>query len=357
MSNFYCYYSRKCGIIIDIDFGKGGIFMLRAILFDLHSILLPTVSDRKQEDIPHTVPGIVHLLEALHKQDILTAVISLYSRRETEFYLRQSGMHRYVDRLLADPSMTPMNHLFTQMLQRLGTSADSVLYVSSDPENIQEAASLRIGSIGYTPVDSYVHFMKEALVLIESFEDLTPSFFQNVWLRSRGKPVTIADTRRLIIRELAEEDIDDLYQIYQDPQIRKYIDNIDDYREIEVNKLRAYIRNVYSFYGYGLWGVFSKTTHGIIGRCGIENHQIDGREEIMLSYLLDSHHWGYGYALECCRAVLAYAHDELDIHRIVAVIEKHNTRSIHTAQNLNMTLEKEISWHDKDCFLYAIHFD
>jgi len=61
------------------------------------------------------------------------------------------------------------------------------------------------------------------------------------------------------------------------------------------------------------------------------------KNEIVLSYLLDTNHWGYGYALECCRAVFTYAKEELDIKRIVAVIDKKNTRSQNTAKE---------SWHD-----------
>lgn len=147
-----------------------------------------------------------------------------------------------------------------------------------------------------------------------------------------------------------------MYEMYKNPEVRKYIPDIDEYLEVEVEKQAAYIRNVYSFYGYGIWGVFSKTSRKLIGRCGIENLMIDGKEEIALSYLLDNSHWGYGYALECCNAVLDYAREELDISRIVAVIDKENARSIHTAKNLNMTLEKEITYKGRNSLLYSIAF-
>ena len=122
-----------------------------------------------------------------------------------------------------------------------------------------------------------------------------------------------------------------------------------------MEKQKAYIKNVYAFYGYGLWGVFSKTTGKIIGRCGIENHMVDGQEEIMLSYLLDSQHWGYGYALECCHAVLEYVREELDIHRVVAVIDVSNSRSIKTAQKLGMECEKDFVYNGRNAHLYAIN--
>ena len=73
----------------------------------------------------------------------------------------------------------------------------------------------------------------------------------------------------------------------------------------------------------------------------------------MLSYLLDSQHWGYGYAIECCKAVLDYAREDLEIKRVVAVIDKRNTRSIHTAQKLGMKPEKELVYHGRDSILYV----
>ena len=76
----------------------------------------------------------------------------------------------------------------------------------------------------------------------------------------------------------------------------------------------------------------------------------------MLSYLLDSQHWGYGYALECCNAILKYAKEELDIHRIVAGIDFDNSRSIKTAQKLGMKLEKEFTYKNRKKELYTIEF-
>ena len=142
--------------------------------------------------------------------------------------------------------------------------------------------------------------------------------------------------------------------MYQDPDIRRYIPEIDDYLEIEMEKQAAYIRNVYSFYGFGIWGVYSKTSGKLIGKCGIENQMVDGIEEISLSYLLDSKYWGYGYVIECGKAVFNYAKSQLDITRVVAVIDEKNKRSIHTAQNLDMVFEKEVLYKNRKCHLYSI---
>ena len=92
----------------------------------------------------------------------------------------------------------------------------------------------------------------------------------------------------------------------------------------------------------------------LIGRCGFENETIDGKDEIMLSYLLDSEHWGYGYALECCEAALRYAKENLDMNRIVVVIDHDNSRSIKTAEKLGFKYEKDVVFNDKDRKLFSI---
>ena len=113
--------------------------------------------------------------------------------------------------------------------------------------------------------------------MLESFGAIDHRFFKNVLKRSLGEPITIADTKRLIIRELSTDDVKKIYNIYSDPEVRRYIPDIDDYLDVEMEKQAAYIRNVYSFYGYGIWGVYSKTSKKLIGKCGIENQMIDGK--------------------------------------------------------------------------------
>lgn len=302
------------------------------------------------------IPGIKPLLEHLHRQGILLAIASSSSHREIENVVKALGIGKYFYKLISSSQISnpkPAPDIFLNALEKLGISPKEALVIEDSQKGVEAADAAGIPVVGYLNPHSGNQALDKAFVVISSFEGLDVRFFKNILHRIQEEPVVIADTKRLLIRELSEADIDNMYQIYQDPKIREFVDDIDDYKQAEKDKMRAYIKNVYSFYEYGLWGVFSKTTQGLIGRCGIENQVVDGKEEIVLSYLLDSAHWGYGYALECCRAVLLYARDELNIERVVAVIDKRNIRSIHTAEKLGMKPEKELVYQNRDSVLYV----
>ena len=111
---------------------------------------------------------------------------------------------------------------------------------------------------------------------------------------------------------------------------------------------------MYNFYGYGIWGIFLKDNGKLIGRCGLQNSLIGEITEIELGYLIDYDYWNNGYALEASEFVINYAKHNLDLNRIIAVIDTNNIKSIKVATKLGMKLEKEINHNDKDCFLYVI---
>lgn len=306
------------------------------------------------------IEGVKELVQKLYKAGIKLAVASSSSPVEIEDTVKALGIKKYFDKLVSSSSVEnpkPAPDTFQLALSKLGVSAKETIVIEDSGYGVEAAKAAGIACAGFINPGSGNQSLDKADVLIGSFTSLSVHFFEYTLQRSQGLPVNITSTKRLLIRELAVSDIKEIYPIYTDPQVRKYIENIDDYMENEIEKQKAYIQNVYAFYGYGLWGVFSKTSGKLIGRCGIENHVIDGKDEIMLSYLLDSQHWGYGYALECCNAVLKYAREELCIHRIVAVINVDNLRSLKTAQKLGMKCEKEFMHNNRKSFLYSIQMD
>ncbi len=233
------------------------------------------------------------------------------------------------------------------------------LFISGRPEYLEQASALGMACIGYyDPTHPSAHLAK-ADIVVESFVYLDVSFLENVWKRSQGLPVTIYEGEHIILRELTVEDIDSLHRICQEPLVRAYISDMKDDPALEKIKHRFYIRHIYTFYGYGLWGIFFRDPGHpgqdlLIGRCGLEQHSLLGEDQMMLSYYLDTAYWGRGLAREACLAVFAFAREELDIHQIVAVIVKDNERSLNLARSLGMHRTGDLMYENRDSYLYVI---
>lgn len=304
------------------------------------------------------LPGVIDLIKELSRHRVKMAIASSSSLKRIEEVTKAFGIQKYFDKLVSGQDIEhpkPAPDIFQKALSLLGVNQNEALVIEDSTLGTQAAKAASIPCIGYLNPNSGNQDLFAAFLVTDDFHVLSYEFMSRTLNRYLGKPVMIKETRRLIIRELSVEDINSLYRIYQNPEVCLYIDDMDEYIDIEIEKHKAYIKNVYAFYNYGLWGVFSKDSGELIGRCGIQNQIIDEQAEIELAYLLDRNHWGYGYALECCQAVLNYTATELGMTRVVAVIDWLNTRSIRVAERLGMTFEKEIRYHGRHCLLYVIN--
>ena len=74
------------------------------------------------------------------------------------------------------------------------------------------------------------------------------------------------------MRELELSDLDALFSMYAEPGMTDYMEGLYEYEE-ELEYQKAYIENMYRFYGYGMWLVFEKKTGTLIGRAGVEHRE------------------------------------------------------------------------------------
>lgn len=246
-------------------------------------------------------------------------------------------------------------------IRESGVQESECLLITSDREVLQASAEVGLKCIGYVePNRQGTDLFGCCAYVIEGWEGIGYSFIKRVFCRLDGMPLVIAETEHLIIRELVQSDVPRLCEICGQDSVRAFIGDIGDDIQEEAGKHRAYIEQVYRFYDYGYWGVYDRQSGVLIGRCGIQDNVIDGTAEVELGYLLAEEQRGKGYAKEAVNAVLAYAFRELGIPRVVAVIDKKNTASLHVAENCGMLWEKDIVKADigkqtgRSCRVYAI---
>jgi ribosomal-protein-alanine N-acetyltransferase len=151
----------------------------------------------------------------------------------------------------------------------------------------------------------------------------------------------ILETDRLILRRLLPEDLENLYALYSDPEIRRYFPEgtltYDETRE----ELEWFLNGHPAHPELGLWATIHKETGRFIGRCGLLPWTIDGRAEVEVAYLLAKEYWRQGLGSEAARGILEYGFEHLGLSRLICMIDPGNQASIGVATNIGMTFERE----------------
>lgn len=310
----------------------------------------------KEEGQP-PVPGAIPLIKELAGHGLKLAIASSSTPAQIQAIVEEFGLTPYFTCLASGAALNrpkPAPDVFLEALRLLDVSAEEAIVIEDSTNGVLAAKAASIACVGFINPHSGNQDLYAATAATDSLTALNAEYLKQVLDRSNGIPLTIGKTRRLILRELSIEDTPDLYKICQDKDVCRYIPPLSSPEE-ELEKHTAYIQNVYSFYGYGLWGVFTQKDNKLIGRAGIQNQIIDGKEELELSYLIDRSHWNQGYATEICRKIIEFAIKELEASRLVAVIAKENAASRQVAKKLGMSLEKEVTYQGFDCFLYSIN--
>ena len=163
-----------------------------------------------------------------------------------------------------------------------------------------------------------------ALYVIEQIEEIDYETIDMAYRRLAGLPWEILTTERCIIRETIVEDVDSFYRIYAEPEITKYMEDLYADRDAEIAYIRDYQEKVYGFYGYGMWTILAKDGT-VIGRAGISWRE--GFDLPELGFVIGVPWQRRGYAYEVCIAILTYAHKELGMTKIQALVMQGNSKS------------------------------
>jgi RimJ/RimL family protein N-acetyltransferase len=176
--------------------------------------------------------------------------------------------------------------------------------------------------------------------IVENLEEMDCKSLDMAYRRLAGLPWEILNTERCIVRETTVEDVDAFYQIYDSPEMTRYTDGLCAVREEEAAYIEDYIRKVYCFYGYGMWTVVERESGCVIGRAGISWRE--GYELPELGFLIGVPWQGRGYACEVCRAILAYAEEELEITKVQTLVMEGNEKSLHLVQKLGFVRQRGV---------------
>src|SRR6478735_2615131 len=143
-----------------------------------------------------------------------------------------------------------------------------------------------------------------------------------------SSPMVVLETQRMTLRHLVPEDLSALFQLYRDPEVRRYFP--DGTRTLdETQQELEWFRNGHPNHPrLGLWATVERSSGAFLGRCGLLPWEIEGRHEVELAFLIDKSRWGEGFATEAATAIASHARTALGIQRLICLIMLGNSASI-----------------------------
>lgn len=230
---------------------------------------------------------------------------------------------------------------YESALRKLSAEKKEVLcLVERDQEEVL-ARDLGLFCLGCVRKDLPKEALWGCCLLLEGDQEVDRDFLENVHTRALGLPVRIAETERLLIREMTLEDLDDINGLYREedflfPETRPVLG-----RKEEEEKIKAYISYMYGMYQFGMWVVIEKESGKLIGRAGLGIADYLGFSEVDLGYLTGKEYRRKGYGEEAARAVLDYASRILELPGLSAYIDRGNKASLGLIEKLGFRREKE----------------
>ena len=236
---------------------------------------------------------------------------------------------------------------------------DGTLLITDDCRLAEQAGAKGIACIGISESDWY--FAGAGMVLPDLL-DVDVQMVRECFCHFHGIPATIAKSSRLILRELAKEDVEALCRIGEEAGMEYAFCGSRKKAGFTPEVLKAYCKEQYRLYGYGLWGVFLKENvcsqemdrekrddqeqARLIGCCGFAEasdvpEQFQRQEpghcsglQLELEYMLSNPYQHRGIGSEMCRMALQYASEYLRVDMVWVQVHEKNAAGYALARKL-----------------------
>lgn len=223
----------------------------------------------------------------------------------------------------------------------MSTADEGILYVVTDSSDIGGASEAGIPFVYYIDStkagegNSYCEGVKYVLEGEGEFDpdEFDEEYFESIYRRLNKIPLDILETERCMLRETWIPDLDSFYEIYSDPSITMYMEDLME-RSEEEKYTENYRDLIYEIYGHGIWTVVLKETGEIIGRAGLDERAGYDRPE--LGFVIGTKWQRKGFAEEVCRGILKWA-SENDIDEVMSITEPENIASVNLLRKLGFT--------------------
>jgi [ribosomal protein S5]-alanine N-acetyltransferase len=159
-------------------------------------------------------------------------------------------------------------------------------------------------------------------------------------------------THRLLAERLRFQHLNELYSMHQNIQVMATLGGV---RSDEATRLFIF-NNLHHWqqYGFGLWVFRDKVNHQFVGRAGLRNTHINGKEEVELAYALMAKFWSKGLATEMGEKILKIGFELLNMSDVICCTLTINKASQRVMEKLGFKYERDIIHANLPHLLYRL---
>jgi [ribosomal protein S5]-alanine N-acetyltransferase len=150
------------------------------------------------------------------------------------------------------------------------------------------------------------------------------------------------ETARLTAERLRSEHRLDYIRLLQDRRVMRTLS--PDGQPLSVEQAAAWLQlslQHWDRHGFGYWLIRARADNQFVGRAGLKQDLVDGREEIELAYALLPAYWGQGLATELGAAILKVGFEKLGLADVICFTLTTNLASQRVMQKLGFEYERE----------------
>lgn len=147
------------------------------------------------------------------------------------------------------------------------------------------------------------------------------------------------ETKRTILRQITQQDFDELRSILQDPDVMYAWEYA--FEDSDVQNWIDKCISLYNQFNLGYFIAEDKITGEIIGQAALMPDTIKNKKYYEIGYILKKQYWHKGYATEMAKELAQYAFSKLGLDEVIFEIRPSNKPSQKVAQNLGAKIEDE----------------
>lgn len=145
-------------------------------------------------------------------------------------------------------------------------------------------------------------------------------------------------TERLRLRWLTPADVPALFAIFGDPAVCRYWSRSALPDLAAAASLQGEIARCFAERSLFQWGLAERDTDTVVGTCTLAALSSEHRRA-EVGFALAQAVWGRGYLAEALHALLTFAFDTLELHRVEADVDPRNARSIRVLERAGFRRE------------------